>query len=86
MIQIDFYHDCGDSPVVLLSAAMLPDVPLIGHTIYAAHKAEAWSTAAGIVGVHVHNWRVTGVCWELDSATVSVFVVPCYRQENQSNE
>ena len=81
MIQIDFYHDCGDSPVVLLSPAMLPDVPLIGHTIYAAHKAEAWTTAAGIPGAPVRNWRVTGVYWQLESEIVSVFVVPYYRQE-----
>jgi roadblock/LC7 domain-containing protein len=81
VIQIDFYHDRGDSPVILLSTAMLPAVPAIGHTIYAAHKAEAWTTAAGIPGVPVHNWRVTGVYWQLESQTVSVFVVPCYRQE-----
>ena len=81
MIQIDFYHDRADSPVILLSTAMLPAVPAIGHTIYAAHKAEVWTAEAGVSGAPVHNWRVTGVYWQLESDTVSVFVVPYYRQE-----
>ena len=85
MIQIDFYHDRADSPVILLSTAMLPGVPLIGHTIYAAHKAEAWTTEAGIAGVPVHNWRVTGVYWQLESETVSVFVVPYFRQDKSND-
>jgi len=81
MIQIDFYHDCGDNPSVLLAPGTLPAVPAIGHTINAFDRSARWTSDAGIPGDPVYYWRVTGVYWQLESKTVSVFVVPYYRQE-----
>ncbi len=79
MIQIDFYHDRGDSPSVLLTPGNLPAIPLIGHTINAFDQSARWTAAAELSGDPVYYWRVTGVYWQLDSKTVSVFVVPYFR-------